>query len=358
MGRDGTAAARERVERLYETGTLPREELLALLGEREAASALLFERARERQREHFGNRVYLRGLIEFTSCCRNDCYYCGLRRSNRDCERYHLTAEQILDCCARGYALGLRTFVLQGGEDPRDTDVWVCALVRRIREAFPDCAVTLSIGEKSRESYRAFREAGADRYLLRHETADPAHYRQLHPEAMSWENRMRCLRDLRALGFQTGAGMMVGSPFQTAEHLVTDLLFLRELAPEMIGIGPFIPHARTPFRDQPAGSVELTVFLLGILRLMHPRALLPATTALGTLDPLGREKGLLAGANVIMPNLSPADVRGKYLLYDGKLCTGEEAAESRDRLAERLLAIGYEVAVSRGDAPGFDPAAG
>ena len=315
--------------------------------------AFLYEKARIRQQENFGNQVYLRGLIEFTNYCRNDCFYCGIRRSNRNCSRYRLTEEEILDCCRKGHALGFRTFVLQGGEDLHYSDDDICRIVSRIRMEHPDCAVTLSIGEKTKETYRRYREAGADRYLLRHETADPVLYSRLHPEELSLENRKRCLYDLKALGFQTGAGMMVQPPYQTEKDLVSDLMFLSELKPEMIGIGPFIPHKDTPFRDKASGSVRLTIDLIAVLRLMFPGGLLPATTALGTLDPLGREKGILAGANVVMPNLSPSKVRGQYLLYDGKICTGDEAAECSRCMELRMERIGYRTVVQRGDAPGF-----
>ncbi len=346
---------RELIDLLFEERTLPAEEFRRLLENRDKDTAeYLFEKARIRQRENFGNSVYLRGLIEFTNYCRNDCYYCGLRRSNRNCERYRLTEEQVLGCCRMGYGLDFRTFVLQGGEDMRYSDDDICRLVSRIKEEMPDCAVTLSIGEKEKESYRRYREAGADRYLLRHETADISLYRKLHPEELTFENRRRCLYDLKDLGFQVGAGMMVEAPYQTTESLVTDLLFLRELQPEMIGIGPFIPHHDTPFKDFAAGSMDLTLYLIGILRLMFPQGLIPATTALGTIDPRGRELGILSGANVVMPNLSPSDVRAKYLLYDGKICTGDEAAECRSCMASRIESIGYEVVVSRGDAPGWE----
>ena len=342
------------IDQLYETGTLARSQLCSLIDTRDGESAeYLFARARLRQREHFGTSVYLRGLIEFTNYCRNDCIYCGIRRSNRDCQRYRLTEEQILRCCDQGYELGFRTFVLQGGEDMAYSDADICRMVANIRTDHPDCAVTLSIGERSRESYQAYFDAGAERYLLRHETADPDHYARLHPPELSLENRKRCLRELKEIGYQVGAGMMLQSPYQTTDHIVTDLFYLRELQPEMIGIGPFIPHQDTPFRDAPAGTGELTLFMIGILRLMFPQALIPATTALGTIDPRGREKGILAGANVVMPNLSPTDVRGKYLLYDGKICTGDEAAECRYCMQMRVRSVGYEVEVSRGDAPRF-----
>ena len=301
------------------------------------------------RKDVYGTDVFVRGLIEISSICKNDCLYCGLRASNASCERYRLTPEQILLCADMGYELGFRTFVLQGGEDMWFSDERLCAIVASIRERHPDCAITLSMGERSRESYARLRQAGADRYLLRHETADPEHYALLHPAAMSFDNRMRCLHDLRELGYAVGVGMMVGSPYQTPRHLAEDLAFIDRFKPEMCGIGPFIPHHATPFASEPAGTLEQTCYLLSIIRLIHPSVLLPATTALGTIDPMGREKGVLAGANVVMPNLSPADVRQKYLLYDGKICMGDEAAECRRCLDLRMERIGYQVVVDRGD---------
>lgn len=342
------------IDRLAAGGTLSRRELACLLEHRdEELRDYLFARAREVQRRWFGNKVYIRGLIEFTNYCKNDCYYCGIRRGNPNASRYRLSEEQILACCEAGHALGFRTFVLQGGEDPYFTDARIVALVRGIKERFPDCAVTLSVGEKERESYEAYFAAGADRYLLRHETADRAHYELLHPANLSFDHRRDCLKNLKEIGFQTGAGFMVGSPGQTLESLLDDLEYLRELQPEMVGIGPFIPHHDTPFADRPAGTLELTLYLLGLVRLLLPRVLLPATTALGTIAPGGREQGILAGANVVMPNLSPSDVRKKYLLYDNKICTGNEAAECLAGLEESMASIGYQVAVERGDAPGY-----
>ena len=346
---------RELIDQLAAEHTLPDREFAALLtqagqGDREYH----FHRARRVAQGRFGNRVYTRGLIEFTNHCRCDCYYCGIRRSNRQASRYRLEQEEILDRCATGYRLGFRTFVLQGGEDPAVTDRWMAGVVAAIKAAHPDCAVTLSIGERSGESYRLLRQAGADRYLLRHETATPAHYARLHPPAQTLERRMGCLQSLKELGYQVGAGFMVGSPWQTAEHLIADLRFLEQLQPAMVGIGPFIPHRDTPFARFPAGTLEQTLLLLGILRLMFPGLLLPATTALGTIAPDGREQGILAGANVVMPNLSPQGVREKYSLYDNKICTGEEAAESWEKLDARMRAIGYQLAVDRGDAPGFE----
>lgn len=297
----------------------------------------------------YGNQVFIRGLIEFTNFCKNDCYYCGIRRSNSHADRYRLTKEQMLDCCANGYELGFRTFVLQGGEDGYFTDDKICDLVSVIKEKYPDCAVTLSIGEKSKESYKRYFDAGADRYLLRHETADEAHYKKLHPEEMSLAHRKQCLWDLKEIGYQVGCGFMVGSPGQTVETLYEDLQFIRELQPHMVGIGPFISQKDTPFADKASGTMEQTLKLLAIIRLIQPHVLLPATTALGTIHPKGRELGILSGANVVMPNLSPVNVREKYKLYDNKICTGDEAAECRYCMENRMKSIGYEVAVSRGD---------
>ena len=297
----------------------------------------------------YGNQVFIRGLIEFTNFCKNDCYYCGIRRSNSQADRYRLTKEQMLDCCASGYELGFRTFVLQGGEDGYFTDDKICDLVSAIKEKYPDCAVTLSIGEKSKESYKRYFDAGADRYLLRHETADEAHYKKLHPEEMSLAHRKQCLWDLKEIGYQVGCGFMVGSPGQTVETLYEDLQFIRELQPHMVGIGPFISQKDTPFADKASGTMEQTLKLLAIIRLIQPHVLLPATTALGTIHPKGRELGILSGANVVMPNLSPVNVREKYKLYDNKICTGNEAAECRYCMENRMKSIGYEVAVSRGD---------
>ena len=340
------------IDRLAAEHTLEGPELLALLENRTPEGAeYLFEQARKVRHAIYGHDVYLRGLIEFTNYCKNDCYYCGIRNSNCKAERYRLTKEQILECCAQGYELGFRTFVLQGGEDPFFTDQKMADIVSAIKEAYPDCAVTLSIGERSRASYRILREAGADRYLLRHETANADHYAKLHPPSLSLANRKKCLWDLKELGYQVGCGFMVGSPYQTNTHLVEDLLFIQEFKPHMVGIGPFIPHSDTPFAAQPAGTLELTLYLLGIIRLLLPKVLLPATTALGTIHPTGREAGILAGANVVMPNLSPVSVRRKYMLYDNKICTGDEAAECRCCLTGRMNRIGYNLVVSRGDYP-------
>ncbi len=299
--------------------------------------------------EHYGRRVFLRGLIEFTSYCKNNCYYCGLRRDNKNAERYRLTKEQILECADYGAGIGFHTFVLQGGEDGHYTDALLCDIVASIKEAHPDCAVTLSVGERPYASYKALREAGADRYLLRHESATDLHYARLHPESLTLENRKKCLYDLKSLGYQVGAGFMVGSPYQTSENLAADLLFLCELQPQMVGIGPFIPHKDTPFGEFGAGTLDLTLFMLALTRIMIPKVLLPATTALGTIAPDGRERGVLAGANVVMPNLSPVDVRKKYLLYNDKLCSGDETAEHIKELSQRFAQINCVLDMSRGD---------
>lgn len=341
---------KELIDKLYQTQALDKEELIFLIAGRNRETELYArELARQVRERTYGNRVFIRGLIEFTNYCKNDCYYCGIRRSNKKAARYRLTKEDILDCCRQGYELGFRTFVLQGGEDGYFTAERLTELIREIKNGYPDCALTLSVGEKKEEEYRAFREAGADRYLLRHETADPDHYRILHPEPLSLENRKHCLFLLKKLGFQTGAGFMVGSPGQTPETLAEDFLFLKKLDPEMVGIGPFISHRDTPFQEQPDGTMEDTLFYLALLRLMLPRVLLPATTALGTIHPSGREKGILSGANVVMPNLSPLSVRKKYMLYDGKISTGDEAAEGVKNLKKRMEAIGCQIVTDRGD---------
>ena len=339
---------KDSIERLKQTRDLPDEQLLQLI-DHEGDDTALFEAADQVRREHYGTDVFLRGLIEFTNYCKNDCYYCGIRRSNRCAERYRLTPEQILSCCENGYAMGFRTFVLQGGEDPCNTDEAICSLVDQIKTRYPDCAVTLSIGEKTRSSYQAYFDAGADRYLLRHETATDAHYRRLHPEELSLANRKRCLFDLKEIGFQVGAGFMVGSPGQSTKELLADLRFLQQLQPDMIGIGPFIPHHETPFAQEKPGTLELTLRMLSILRLMFPYVLLPATTALGTISPIGRELGLKAGANVMMPNLTPTDARKNYDLYDNKICMDEDAGKCRGCQENRVKSVGYRIVSDRGD---------
>lgn len=336
-------------------GFLAHDEYIELLVNRDdEVREFLRSAAQEIATANYGHDIFLRGLIEYSNTCKNDCYYCGIRKSNYNVERYRLSPEEILQCCEIGYQIGLRTFVLQGGEDPYFTDDMVCEIISSIKSNYPDCALTLSLGEKERESYERFYAAGADRFLLRHETADEEHYRKLHPEPLSLENRMRCLETLKDVGFQIGAGFMVGSPGQTYDTMASDFEYLKKLNPHMIGIGPFIHHKDTPFRDEADGTLELTLFCLSILRIMFPKALMPATTALGTIDSTGREKGVLAGANVIMPSLSPDGARNKYLLYEGKVGVKDKAAEGRKLLDERLANIGYRTVTARGDYKGWD----
>ena len=315
----------------------------------EESSAYLRAAAAEEAVRHFGRKIYLRGLIEFTNYCKNDCLYCGIRRGNQNAVRYRLTLSQIMECCKMGYELGYRTFVLQGGEDAYFNDERMCEIIRSIKKEYPDCAVTLSLGERSEESYRVMHKAGADRYLLREETSVPEHYAMLHPKQMSLENRLHCLEILKETGYQTGCGFMVGSPGWQLEYLARELCYIKKLRPHMIGIGPFIPHKDTVFAKETGGSLDLTLNLVAMLRLMNPNAMIPATTAVGTIDPRGREKAILSGANVVMPNLSPVSVRKNYMLYDNKLCTGDEAAECRKCLDARIRSIGYEIVTDRGD---------
>ena len=331
--------------------SLSLEEYKALVEGYSAENAeILAKYAVEARKSVYSNSVYIRGLIEISNICKNNCLYCGIRRDNRDCERYRLTKEDILSCCDEGYALGFRTFVMQGGEDGFFTDDVICDIVESIKKKYPDCAITLSLGERSFDSYKRLYDAGADRYLLRHETADKEHYSRLHPENMSFDARMNALADLKKIGFQVGCGFMVGSPYQTSETLAKDLKFIEEFKPQMCGIGPFIPHKATPFANFSAGSVDFTCYLLSIIRLISPKILLPATTALGSIEENGREKGVLAGANVVMPNLSPYENRKKYELYNNKLFGSAESAQAINDLKKRMTAIGYEIVVDRGDA--------
>ncbi len=344
------ADVRAVVDNVCERGDIALPELDLLLRTDDRPSVeYLHAKAREVAQSVYGKQVYMRGLIEFSSHCRNNCNYCGLRRANRGLPRYRLTDEVILQCCRQGYECGMRTFVLQSGEDAYYTDERLCRLVGRIRAEFPDCAITLSVGERPRESYRALRDAGADRYLLRHETADRHHYGVLHPGEMSFDRRMQCLHDLRDLGYQVGAGFMTGSPGQTTATLFSDLQFIKSFKPEMCGIGPFIATRNTPFAQEPSGTVEMTLRLLSIIRLLHPHVLLPATTALGSLNPFGRELGIKAGANVVMPNLSPEVNRRQYNIYDGKICLGDDITHCRSCLEQRIRSTGYELVVARGD---------
>ena len=340
------------VEKLKATNNLTDEELKTLI-ETDRYDEELYEAADYVRRREYGTDVYIRGLIEFTNYCRQNCYYCGLRRDNTNAERYRLEKSDILECCELGYSLGFRTFVLQGGEDGYYTDDLMCDIISTIKEKYPDCAITLSIGEKSFESYKRFKDAGADRYLLRHETADECHYNVLHPIEQRLDTRKKCLYDLKELGYQVGSGFMVGSPHQTTENLISDLRFLQKLNPDMIGIGPFLPHCETPFAEEMQGEYELTLRLVAILRLMFPGVLLPATTALGTIKKGGREKGLSVGANVVMPNLSPVSVRKKYAIYDNKICTKEEAAEGVEKLKTSVAEIGYKVVTDIGHSKSY-----
>ena len=340
----------ELLNKLSENGRLSEAEFAELL--RSCDETLATEAAaiaRIKRKGTYGDRVFLRGLLEFSNYCRNDCYYCGLRKSYRGLSRYRMTKEEIISRTDYGYELGFRTFVLQSGEDAFFSDELLCGMIAEIKDRHPDCAVTLSIGERERESYERLFAAGADRYLLRHESCVKEHYVLLHPEEMSFEHRMGCLRMLREIGYQVGCGFMVGSPFQTSGHLAKELCFLAEFKPDMCGIGPFIPKEGTPFEEKKAGSVEMTCFLLSLIRIMLPDVLLPATTALGTLDPEGREKGIMAGANVLMPNLSPVSLRSLYALYDSKICMGEESAECVECLKRRIEKTGCRIEVSRGD---------
>lgn len=338
------------VSKLIREHSLTLEEYRELIcGYNEETAAILREEAVRLRKEIYGNTVYIRGLIEVSNICKNDCLYCGIRKSNKECDRYRLSEREILSCCDYGYALGFRTFVLQGGEDGFYTDEVLCGIIEKIKKNHPDCAVTLSLGERSEESYKKLFDAGADRYLLRHETADAEHYSKLHPENLTLENRLECLRRLKKTGFQVGCGFMVGSPYQTVETIAKDLKFIEDFRPDMCGIGPFIPHKDTPFKYYPAGGVDFTCYLLSVIRIIKPDILLPSTTALGTLENNGREKGILSGANVVMPNLSPEEARNKYMLYNNKLNTGVESAEKLEMLKKRIKAIGYEIVTDRGD---------
>lgn len=353
MQKQLTAMCNELIDRLSKKHILKKNEYLFLIQNRDLCKDYLFEKAREAKEKYYGKDIYIRGLIEFTNICKNNCLYCGIRKDNKNIDRYRLSEDQIVGCCDEGYKLGFRTFVLQGGEDGFFTDEVLCKILKRIKETHPDVAITLSVGERSFESYKKLKEAGAERYLLRHETACKRHYKKLHPQEMDFDNRVRCLKDLKTLGYQVGCGFMVGSPFQTEENLAKELLFLKKINPAMIGIGPFISHKDTPFKDEKSGTAELTIFMLALIRLTIPKVLLPATTALGTIDPLGREKGIMAGANVLMPNLSPVNVRKKYMLYDNKICLGDEAASCIECLKKRIEETGDKIVISRGDSKNF-----
>ncbi len=340
----------EIVDKLEKNHSLTLEEYEFLITNRTSKVAeYLSKKAIKVRKNIYGNDVFIRGLIEISNICKNDCFYCGIRKSNHSCDRYRLTKNEILECCESGYKLGFRTFVLQGGEDLYFSDEILCDIISEIKSKYPDCAITLSLGERTKDSYKKLYDAGADRYLLRHETADIEHYKKLHPTEMSFDNRINCLYNLKEIGYQVGCGFMVESPYQTSLNLAKDLKFIESFKPDMCGIGPFVPHKATQFSNNPSGTVELTCYLLSIIRLIHPAVLLPATTALGTIDENGREKGILSGANVIMPNLSPISVRKKYELYDNKISTGSESAQNKNDLAIRMEKIGYQIVTNRGD---------
>jgi len=339
---------KETLKKLEHTHIAEPQELLQIIND-DSCDTQLFEAADRVRKSIYGNKVFIRGLIEISNYCKNNCYYCGIRCGNKNVERYRLTPDDILQCCKAGYALGFRTFVMQGGEDNYYTDNMLCDIIKQIKSDYSDCAVTLSLGERSKESYQRLYNAGADRYLLRHETASDKHYEMLHPTEMSFKNRIRCLMDLKEIGFQTGAGFMVGSPYQTRENLVNDLMFLKKLQPQMIGIGPFIPHRDTCFKNEKAGSLRDTLVMVALTRLLLPNALIPSTTALGTISENGRELGIKAGANVVMPNLSPVDLRKHYTLYNNKICMDTEAAEGLEALKMSMQNIGYEIVTDRGD---------
>lgn len=346
--------AEELIWKLLENQFLEESEYKYLIKESgEEEQELLARKATEVKERIYGKDIFTRGLIEFTNICKNNCFYCGIRAKNHAVDRYRLTAENIFQCVEEGYLLGFRTFVLQGGEDGFFSPEDIGSIISEIKRKHPDCAVTLSFGEHSRDVYQYWYDHGADRYLLRHETADQAHYEKLHPKEMSFENRVRCLYTLKEIGYQTGAGFMVGSPFQTIEHLAKEFMFLRDLGPDMVGIGPFISAKNTPFAHKTSGTLHHTLLMLSLIRLTFPDVLLPATTALGTIHPMGRELGIKAGANVVMPNLSPVSIRNKYLLYDNKICTGEESAQCKGCLEKRMEHIGYHLVVDRGDRKTF-----
>lgn len=338
------------IDKLYQENSLDKNEIIYILNNiKNDEIDYLCEKAVITRKKYYDNKVFMRGLIEFTNYCKNNCYYCGIRRSNRNISRYRLNLDEIMSCVDLGYKLGYRTFVLQGGEDNYFTDDKIIEIVKAIKNKYNDCAITLSIGEKSYDSYKKFFDAGADRYLLRHETATKDHYEKLHPKNLKLSNRINCLKNLKDIGYQVGAGFMIDSPYQNNENLSEDLIFIKELNPEMVGIGPFIPHHDTIFKDEPTGSLEKSIIILALTRLLLPSALIPATTALGTINPTGREAGLNAGCNVVMPNLSPTNVRSKYALYDNKICTGDEAAECRKCIEKRINMAGYILDTSRGD---------
>jgi len=345
-----TVSTKDLVDKLREEHSLTKDEYRCLLTcDDRRQTEYLHETARAVACKRFGNKVFVRGLVEFSNVCKNNCLYCGIRQANKDVRRYAMSSEEVIATCRSGYEQGFRTFVLQSGDAGDGRDEWLAALVAELHRLFPDCAITLSVGEKRRETYEKFFANGATRYLLRHETYDEEHYSRLHPDGMTIGSRLECLHWLKEIGFQTGTGIMVGSPFQTVENIIDDIVFIHDFHPEMIGLGPFVPHHATPFAQCEAGSADLTLRLYSVFRLMFPDALIPATTALQTLSADGHQKGILAGANVIMPNLTPRRYRADYSLYDDKASYGSEAAEGIERLKSELSAIGYEIDFAKGD---------
>ena len=340
------------INKLYNENNASREELLYLLDNIDSKSKeLLIEKAHKTRLKYFKNKVYIRGLVELTSFCKKDCLYCGLRRTNKNAQRYRLSKEEVLECVRAGDKLGYKTIVLQGGEDAYFNDEVMVDIIKSIKKEFPNNAITLSLGERSYESYKKMYNAGADRYLLRHESASKKLYEDIHP-GEPFEIRRKCLKNLKDIGYQAGAGFMVGIPNQTNEDLVNDLLFVKDFEPAMCGIGPFIPHKDTPFKGFNCGSAKMTLFILSLCRIMLPDVLLPATTALSTVRDDGRQLGVLSGANVIMPNLSPIEVRKKYMLYDNKAITGDDAGENLKLIQDNINEIGYEVIIDKGDYKG------
>lgn len=332
------------IEKASTLHRLEREELIALL-EDENCNQNLFEAADSVRKNFVGDEIHLRGLIEFSNICKNNCCYCGLRRDNRKISRYRLENAEILELAAHGAAMGLKTIVLQSGEDAYYGCERLCEIIRGIKRL--NVALTLSIGEKSLEDYQAYHAAGADRFLLRIETTDRTLYERHDPE-MSWEARRQCLTDLRRAGLEVGSGCLVGLPGQTVASLADDILFFKEIEADMIGIGPFIPHPDTPLGDASGGRLETALKVMALTRLLLPDINIPATTAMETLAQDGQIRALKAGANVIMPNITLTDYRRYYELYPGKSATGYTPDESLKKVVAKIESIGRKVALGFG----------
>ena len=338
-------ASSELIAKAAATRSLSRGELIELLSDDDCNEAL-FAAADDVRRRYVGDGIHLRALIEFSNICRNNCCYCGLRRDNRNIKRYRIDADTIFNLAE--YAarnMGLKTIVLQSGEDMFFDRDKLCDIIRRIKTL--DVALTLSIGEKTAAEYKAYKAAGADRFLLRIETTDRDLYHQLDP-GMSWQNRRRCLADIAAAGLEVGSGVMVGLPGQTIESLADDILFFREINADMIGIGPFIPHPDTPLKDAAGGTLEMSLKVMALTRLLLPDINIPATTAMETLAPDGQTKALQAGANVIMPNVTLTQYRRHYELYPGKSTTNYTPDESLKVLRDKITGINRFVATDKG----------